>query len=88
MRGILSVTVGKAAYRECDVGELDSCASSRTLRGPVLVDIETVRGASRDEVLELDVPDVARAKVALDHKRLVASVGIDVPTASIRDGVR
>ena len=78
MRGILSVTVGKAAYRECDVGELDSCASSRTLRGPVLVDIETICCVAGNERVEDNVPDVARPKVALDHERLVAAVRVHV----------
>lgn len=44
------------------------------------------RGATRDEVLELDVPDVARAEVTLDHESLVAAVGIHVPVEHVLDG--
>ena len=55
---------------------------------PELVDVETVCSPTRDEVLELDVPDVTRAKVTLDHKRLVTSVGVDVSRGSVRNGAR
>ena len=75
-----------ASYRESDVRQLNTCARARRLRGPVLVDIEPVRGAARDEVVENYVANVARAKVALDHEHLVASVGVHIAIEDILNG--
>ena len=58
---------------------------ARGLGGPVLVDVEAVRSAPRNEVLELNVPDVPRALVALDHKRLVSAVSVNVPVEDVLD---
>lgn len=52
---------------------------------PVLVDVQTVRGTTRDEVLELDVPDVSGAQVALDHESLITTVGVNVPVKDVLD---
>ena len=73
------------AYRERDVLELYTSSLSGGLGRPELVDVETVCSPTRDEVLELDVPDVARALVALDHERLVPAIGIDVPVNDVLD---
>ena len=74
-----------ASYGESDVGQLNTRARARRLRGPVLVDIEPVRGAARDEVVEYYIANVAGAKVALDHERLIASVGVYVAVEDILD---
>ena len=75
-----------SAYGEGDVGELHAGAGARGLGGPVLVDVEPVRGAARDEVVEDYVANVARAKVTLDHERLVASVGVHIAIEDILNG--
>ena len=69
----------KTTYGEGNVRKLYACTGASRLRRPVLVDVKTIRGSPRDEVLKLDVLHVTRPMVALDHERLVAAVCVHVP---------
>lgn len=74
------------AYLEGDVGELHARARAGSLAAPVLVDVQSVSGATSQEVLKEDVLDVAASAVALEHVHLVATVGVDVAVVNVRDG--
>ena len=75
-------------YREGDIRKLNAGTLARLLRGPVLVNVEAVRRPVREEVVELHVPDVARALVALNHEGLVTAVRVHIPSRKMRKCVR
>jgi hypothetical protein len=66
------------SYLKLDIGKLNTITSECVHRSPVLVDVEAICSASRDEVLKEDIGNATTATVTLEHHSLVASVGIDI----------
>ena len=68
----------KKTRRESDVGKLNTGTTTRSLGGPILVDIEAIGGITGDEVIKDHILYVARAEVAFNHKGLITAVGIHI----------
>ena len=74
-----------ASNLERDVIKLHTVARGLGHGRPVLIDIETVRGIAREEVLEQHVPHVSIPAPRLDHEDLVPAVSVDVAVDDVLD---
>lgn len=75
----------KDTHLEGDVRELHAITIDGVHRTPILINVETISRAPRNEVLEEDVLDVSRAAIGLDHIDLVTTIGIDVAVKDVLD---